>query len=88
MNVIMKGMGIGVVVTFFLVAFITSFWHEDYTLGNTDFTKWIFLITGIVTLLMSLGTFTKEKFMQHSLMFIPIVFWGALFSMLGIYQFV
>jgi hypothetical protein len=83
----MKGMGIGVVVIFFLIAIIVSFWHEDYTLGNTEYTKWIFLLTGSVTLLMSLATFQKEKFMQHSLMFIPIVFWGILFLVLGIYQF-
>lgn len=87
MTVIMKGMGIAVVVIFFLTAFIVGIWHDDYTLGNFDFTKWIFLITGIITSLMSLGTFSKPQFLNHTLMFIPIVFWGIAFTVLGIYQF-
>ena len=87
MTVIMKGMGIAVVVIFFLTAFIVGIWHDDYTLGNYDFTKWIFLITGIITSLMSLGTFSKPQFLNHTVMFIPIVFWGIGFTVLGIYQF-
>jgi uncharacterized membrane protein YqjE len=88
MTIIMKGMGIAVVVIFFLTAFITGIWYDDYTLGNYEFTKWIFTITGSITCLMSLGTFSKQEFLNHTLMFIPIIFWGIGFTALGIYQFV
>ena len=87
MKIVARGMGIGVVVTFFVVAIIASFWYDDYTFRNTEYTKWIFLFTGIITLLMSFGTFKKEKFLQHTVMLIPIVFWGICFLVLGIYQF-
>ena len=87
MTIIMRGMGIAVVVIFFLTAFITAIWYDDYTLGNFEYTKWIYLITGIITGVMSLGTFSKEDFTKHTLMFIPIVFWAVFFTGLGIYQF-
>ena len=86
-TLVMKGMGIAVVVIFFLTAFITGIWYDDYTLGNFEFTKWIYLITGIITCLMSFATFSKAEFTNHTFMFIPIVFWGVGFTALGIYQF-
>jgi hypothetical protein len=87
MSVVMKGMGVAVVIVFFAAAGLMAIWYDNITLGNFEYTKWVFLITGVISLLLSLSTLSKEKIMKHTLMFIPIIVWGLIFLTLGIYQF-
>ncbi|MFT4601317.1 MAG: hypothetical protein ACI857_001497 [Arenicella sp.] len=65
-SIVAKGMGIAVLVIFFIVAGICSFWYDDITFGNFKYMKWLYLYTGIIASLMSLAIFTQEAIVVES----------------------
>lgn len=96
-SIVWRGAGILVPILFILSGFITSYWYEDVTLGNTEYMKWTLLWPGILLTLIGLfllpiGTDEetgKKKYVgNHDLFWIPMVVWGILFLSFSIKFFV
>lgn len=96
-SIVWRGAGILVPILFFLSGFITSYWYEDVTLGNTEYMKWTLLWPGILLTLIGLALLPigtdeetgKKKYVgNHDLFWIPMVVWGILFLSFSIKFFV
>lgn len=97
MVIFWRGLGISVVIILFLVGFITAFFFdgmETKVFGNTLYLSWVLLVSGILLTLIGLGTWKGEIVQdvgvppyrkKHDLFWIPIIFWGAFFLIMGIY---
>ena len=87
-SIVWRGAGILVPILFFISGWITSYWYEDITLGNTEFMKWTLLWPGILLTLIGLFVLPFEKDPEtgklkyvgnHDLFWVPMVVWGVLF---------
>lgn len=96
-SIIWRGAGILVPILFFLSGWITSYWYEDVTLGNTEYMKWTLLWPGILLTLIGLTLLPiatdpetgKKKYVgNHDLFWIPMIVWGILFLSISIKLFV
>jgi hypothetical protein len=97
LKIIWRGAGILIPILFFLSGWITSYWYDDVTLGNTEYMKWTLLGPGILLTLIGLvllpiGTDEetgKKKYVgNHDMFWIPMVVWGILFLSISIKFFV
>lgn len=97
MVLIWRGMGLSVVIIPIVVGFIASFFYdgmETKIFGNTDYLSLVLLISGILLILVGLGTWKGEIVedvgvpayrKKHDLFWIPILFWGLLYFGISIY---
>lgn len=90
---IWKGSGIVLVVVVFLIAWIVGFWFPDHRLGNLNMTGWIAFYSAIVALLHGLAVLPRKdengqktgRLMDHSLFYIPMIFWAPILGGISIY---
>tara|TARA_B100000809_G_C15136176_1_gene530698 strand:+ start:4106 stop:5071 length:966 start_codon:yes stop_codon:yes gene_type:complete len=87
-SIVWRGAGILVPILFFVSGFITSYWYDDVTLGNTEYMKWTLLGPGILLTIIGLFLLPVSKDPEtgkwkyagnHDLFWIPMVVWGVLF---------
>jgi hypothetical protein len=95
MPLIWRGFGIAVPIIVFITGWLVGLisGETDMRIGNANFMGWTTLFSGIVVLLLGLGTWNSEGTdengnkvkKKHDFFYVPIAIWGAILIALSIY---